>query len=167
MLVLAGTLIIFTVFLNQLREKPLTGRLYRQPVALLLYAACALSFMASVTPADWCMIVVSLTLSFALGMIQGRFTPLVNHDGAWYVSGSAMAVLVWFLSIPIRYLMRILFVDWLSLASSLNDSSSFIIYFIFIAGLLLGRYSMLFFRYPSLVGQIGRNEQRLKRQQAH
>lgn len=165
MLVLSGAILIATVFVNQLREKPLTGSLYRQPLVLLLYAGCALSFMVSVSPADWCMILASLCLSFVLGMVQGRYTPLVNHDGAWYLSGSIMAVLIWFLSIPVRYALNAVFIHLFSLSSSLNESS-FIIYFIFIAGFLLGRYSMLFFRYPSLVAQIGRNEQRLKRQHA-
>ncbi|MDD9147219.1 MULTISPECIES: hypothetical protein [unclassified Sporolactobacillus] len=163
MILVIGSLFLAAVLINQLREIPLTGRLYRQPLALLLFSGYSLSILPALPPADWCIIAASFLLSFGLGLIQGRYTPLVNHNGAWYLSGSVMAVLVWFLSIPIRYALKYASVHFLSLAPSLNGSSSFVIYFIFMAGFLLGRYTMLLFRYPALVKKAGQNEQRIKK----
>jgi hypothetical protein len=163
MFLVAGSVMLTLVLFNQLREKPLTGRLYRQPLALLLCASCALSTMHALPLIDWCMIIATLCFSFGLGLIQGRFTPLLNHDGAWYLAGSIMSVLIWFLSIPIRFALKFFSIHYLASTPSLNGSSSFIIYFIFVAGFLLGRYSMLLLRYPSLLKNVGKNEQKLKR----
>ncbi|MFX3618317.1 MAG: hypothetical protein ACE3JK_12430 [Sporolactobacillus sp.] len=163
MVLATGALLVAIILINQLREKPLTGRLYRQPLALLLFVACALSFMTALSAADWVILSGALIMSFALGLLQGRYTPLIHHDGAWYLSGSLLAVAVWLISIPIRYGLNAIAVHYLSLTPSLTGSSSFIIYFIFIAGFLLGRYTMLFFRYPQLLKNVGRNEKRLGR----
>jgi hypothetical protein len=165
MIILSGSLLLFIILINQLREKPLTGRLYRQPLALLLYVACVLSFAPMVTSSDWLAIVFALGLSFFFGMLQGRYTPLINHDGAWYLSGSFMAVLVWLLSVPARSVFKTVTVSWFSLTPAVNHSSDFIFYLLFIAGFLLGRYLMIFIRYPELVAKIRQNEQRLRRQQ--
>ncbi|MCQ2008805.1 hypothetical protein NOM01_02230 [Sporolactobacillus sp. STSJ-5] len=163
MFLIFGSVLLTTVLYNQFREKPLTGRLYRQPLALLFCAVCALSTMQPLPLIDWIMIVTTLCFSFGLGLIQGRFTPLLNHDGAWYLSGSIMSVLTWSLSIPIRFALKSLSIHYLSMTPSLNGSSSFIIYFIFISGFLFGRYTMLMVRYPSLLKNVGKNEQKLKR----
>ncbi|RYL92815.1 hypothetical protein [Sporolactobacillus sp. THM19-2] len=157
-------LIIFSI--SQLREKPLTGKLYRLPLTLLLFSSCALSFMPSITPADWVMMTSAFIASLILGMVQGRYTPLINHGGAWYLSGSIMAVIVWFLSIPVRQFLKLMTVHLLSVTPALNGSAVFIFYFIYISGFLLGRYTMLLLRYPSLVTKTGKNEQKLRRMQA-
>ncbi|WP_010631084.1 hypothetical protein [Sporolactobacillus vineae] len=167
MILISGSLLLFIILLNQLREKPLTGRLYRQPLALLLYIACALSFAPAVTPSDWLAMALALALSFSFGMLQGRFTPLIQHDGAWYLSGSIMAVLVWLLSVPVRAAFKKIAVSWFSLTPTVTHASDFIFYLLFIAGFLLGRYLMVFIRYPGLVVKTGQNEQRLRRQRSH
>lgn len=163
MFLVMGSVLLIAVFINQLREKPLTGKLYRQPLALLICAGVALSSMPVLPFIDWFMMIATLCFSFGLGLLQGRFTPLLHRDGAWYLAGSIMSVLIWFLSIPIRFSLKFISIYYLSLTPSLNGSASFIIYFIFIAGFLLGRYSMLLFRYPSLLKNVGKNEQKLKR----
>ncbi|KLI01364.1 hypothetical protein [Sporolactobacillus inulinus] len=163
MFFILGTLLIAAVFFNQLREKPLTAKLYRQPLALLLCAGLSLSTMHPLPLIDWCMMIATLGFSFILGLIQGRYTPLLNRDGAWYLAGSLISVFVWFLSIPIRSILKFMSIHYLALTPSLNGSSSFIIYFIFIAGFLFGRYSMLLLRYPSLLKNVEKNEQKLKR----
>lgn len=158
-----GSILLASVLINLLREKPLTGKLYRQPLALLLFTGYSLSFLPALPPGDWGIMAASFLLSFGLGLIQGRYTPLVNHNGAWYLSGSIMAVLIWLLSIPIRYALKYASISFLSMTPLLSGSSSFVIYFIFMAGFLLGRYSMLLFRYPALVKKAGQNEQRIKK----
>lgn len=163
MIFVIGSLFLASVLINLLREIPLTGKLYRQPLALLLFTGYSLSFLPALPAADWCIMAASFFLSFGLGLMQGRYTPLVNHDGAWYLSGSIMAVLIWFLSIPIRYALKYVSIHFLSLTPLLSGSSSFVIYFVSMAGFLLGRYTMLFFRYPALVKKTGQNEQRIKK----
>ncbi|CAM3047637.1 hypothetical protein [Sporolactobacillus spathodeae] len=165
MLLLLSSLIAMIVLFSQLREKPLTGRLYRQPIALFLFVCIALSFRPLITAADWCVLGGALLTSFGLGLLQGRYTPLVHHDGAWYLSGSILAVLIWLTSIPVRYALNAIANLFLSLNPTLTGSSAFIVYFTFIGGLLAGRYSMLFFRYPSLLKTVGGNERKLKRMQ--
>ncbi|RYM04606.1 hypothetical protein EWH99_09865 [Sporolactobacillus sp. THM7-7] len=163
MVIIIGSVILFFILINQLREKPLTGTLYRQPLALLMFSGYALFQHPSITTGDWCMIGMSLCLSFGLGMFQGRYTPLTHHNGAWYLSGSIIAVLVWAFSIPLRYLLSYISVHVLFLTPALNGSSGFIFYFISISGFLLGRYTMLLFRYPQLVTKVGENERKLRR----
>lgn len=162
----AGFILLTLILINQFREKPLTGKLYRQPLALLLFTGCSLSFMPSIVLADWFIISVAFMTSLILGMLQGCFTPLVGRGGTWYISGSIFAVLVWSLSIPIRFILKFISAHYFSLSPALNGSSGFIIYFIFIAGFLLGRYTMLFLRYPSLIRKTMQNEQKLKHQHA-
>lgn len=166
-MLIAGSILLILVLANQLKEKPLTGKLYRQPLALLFFTACALPFMPAFLPADWIMLSAVAALSFGVGLVQGRFSPLVRHDGEWYLSGSLLAASVWALSIPIRYGLDWIAGQYLSDRSSLNGPSSYIIYFIFIAGLLLGRYTMLLLRYPSLTGIVARNERKRKSVRAH
>ncbi|MFT8361793.1 MAG: hypothetical protein ABF683_01530 [Sporolactobacillus sp.] len=162
MILLVYSCLAAVILANQLREKPLTGRLYRQPLALFLYTCIALSFMPQITAADWCVLSAALLTAFMFGLLQGRYTPLVHHDGAWYVSGSLLAVLVWLTSIPVRYALNALALRFLSLTPALTGSSAFIVYFTFIGGLLAGRYTMLFLRYPSLLRSVGSNEKKLK-----
>ena len=90
-MLIAGSILLILVLANQLKEKPLTGKLYRQPLALLFFTACALPFMPAFLPADWIMLSAVAALSFGVGLIQGRFSPLVRHDGEWYLSGSLLA----------------------------------------------------------------------------
>ncbi|MCL1630998.1 hypothetical protein M3N64_03435 [Sporolactobacillus sp. CPB3-1] len=163
MFLVLGSILMIAVLINQLREKPLTGRLYRQPIALLLCAGCALSTMLPLPMIDWMMLSVIFIFSFALGLIQGRFTSLLNRDGAWFLAGSIMSVFIWSLSVPTRMVLRTLSIHYLSMTPSLNGSSSFIVYLLFISGFLFGRYSMLMVRYPFLLKNMGKNERKLRR----
>ncbi|RYL95465.1 hypothetical protein EWI07_02900 [Sporolactobacillus sp. THM7-4] len=163
MLFVIGSVVLIGVVINQLREKPLTGKLYRQPLALLMFSGYALFRLPVVSAGDWSIIAMSLCLSFSLGLLKGRYTPLTNRDGAWYLSGSFMAVIIWFISIPMRYALKYVSIHFLSLTPFLEGSSSFIVYFISIAGFLLGIYTMLLMRYPQLIRDVGKNEEKLKR----
>ncbi|MCO7174559.1 hypothetical protein ACFP7A_03370 [Sporolactobacillus kofuensis] len=165
MFLVLGSFLLLIVLFNQLKEKPVTGKLYRQPLALLLFTGLTLSMMPALPLIDWIILITTLCFSFGLGLLQGRFTPLIHHDSTWYLAGSMMSVLVWSLSIPIRYTLNFISIHYLFMTPLLTGASSFIIYFIFIAGFLLGRYSMLLFRYPSLMKNVGKNEQKLKRLQ--
>lgn len=166
MILFSGSFLLLIIMLNQLREKPLTSRLYRQPLALLLYVLCVLSFTPVVTPSDWLALVLALALSFSFGMLQGRFTPLIHRDGAWYLSGSLMAVLIWLLSVPARAAFKQAAVLWFAMTPTVTQSSDFIFYILFVAGFLLGRYMMVLIRYPGLVAKTGQNEQRLRKQRS-
>lgn len=166
MIVFSGSFLLLIIMLYQLREKPLTGRLYRQPLALLLYILCVLSFTPVMTPSDWLVLGLDLALSFSFGMLQGRFTPLIHRDGAWYLSGSLMAVLVWLLSVPVRAAFQQAAAFWFATTPTVTQSSDFIFYILFIAGFLLGRYMMVRIRYPSLVAKTGQNERRLRKQRS-
>ncbi|MFT8870924.1 MAG: hypothetical protein ABF868_01390 [Sporolactobacillus sp.] len=164
MLLVLGVLLAAAVLMNQLREKALTGKLYRQPAALLLFAGLSLSFMHALTGADWLMLLTTGAVAFTLGLLQGRYSPLIHHDGAWYVSGSLLAACVWLTSIPVRYALYALTVRFLSPTPALIGASTFIVYLTFIGALLLGRYSMLFVRYPQFLRCVGQNEKQLRRQ---
>lgn len=160
--IIIGAFLLLGIIINQLREKPMTGKLYRQPLLLFFFACVAASELPVISVGDWAMMLSSLLLAFCFGLIQGRYTRLTNHEGAWFVSGSFIALLVWFVSIPIRYGLKYLFMHT-AFAIHLDGMSSYIIYFLSIAGLLFGKYTMLLLRHPSLVKKMAQNERKLQR----
>lgn len=160
---LIGLIISSCVLVGQLRNKPLTGRLYRLPSALILFSVYALLQLPEISAADWIILILSPTLSLGFGLVLGRYTQLSNHDGAWYLSGSMIAVLISLLSIPARYLIQHVTTDTFGMAPAMMDSSAYIVYFLSIGSFVLGRYTMLLCRYPLLLRHVGENEENLRR----
>ncbi|MTT31956.1 hypothetical protein GMB86_08025 [Terrilactibacillus sp. BCM23-1] len=163
MYILIGSIILVSLIINQLKERPLTAKLYRLPLLLLFTACYSVTQMPFIKFGDLCILSLSLFLSFGFGMLQGRYTPLINHEGAWYIAGSVISLCVWFISVPIRYLLKYIFISLFHLTLHLDGPSSYVIYLFSIAGILLGRYTMLWLRHPSLVKNVAQNEQKLKR----
>ncbi|TCP30601.1 hypothetical protein EV207_105130 [Scopulibacillus darangshiensis] len=161
-----GALILIVIIMNQLRERPMTGKLYRLPILLLISASYAVSKMPVVSVGDWVILSFGLFFAFGIGLIQGRYTHLTNRDGVWYVAGSTLAILVWIVSIPIKYGLSFVELSGLHLHPHLSGPSSYIIYLFSISGLLLGKVTMLMLRHPTLVKKMGKNEQKLRQLRA-
>lgn len=160
---LIGMLVLLVIICNQLRGRPMTGKLYRLPILLLLSSSYAVSKMPIISVGDWMVISLGVVLAFGFGMLQGRYTQLINHDGIWYISGSVVTIFVWLVSVPIKYGLNDIVISVFHLHLHLNGPSGYLIYLFSIAGLLLGKYTMLMMRHPILVKNMGRNELKLKR----
>lgn len=160
--IVLGLMVLILVIMNQLKERPLTGKLYRLPTLLLLVSSYMVSKVAVLGVGDWLILLLGLAITFGFGLIQGRYTRLINRKGVWWVAGSFLSVFAWAASLPIKYMLAYVLIDLFHFQLHLNGFSSIPIYFFSISGFLLGNYTMFIMRYPHLVKNMEQNEQKLR-----
>jgi hypothetical protein len=158
-------LLILVFFIKrQIVPRPIKSSLYTLPIILLLYG----SYLASKVGIE-IMEGVSLGLAFLLGiivgLIQGRFTQVFQQNGIWMVAGSLWSLGVWLLSIPIRFLIKMSFIQVLHTPVHLTGEYSFVPYLFSLAGIIAGRAIYLAIKYPKEF-KAGTSTSRYERKQA-
>ena len=164
--IMIGVLSLIIIAANQLREKPMTGKLYRLPFFLLISGSVFVSFEPYISIGDWIILLVGFMFTFGIGLIQGRYNQLVNRGGVWRIAGSPLSVFAWLVSVPIKTALLSIIVAYFHIQLHLHGFSSYASYFYSVSGFLLGKYLMLMVRHPTLVKNMNKNEKKLKQMRA-
>ncbi|WP_067621446.1 hypothetical protein [Alicyclobacillus acidiphilus] len=155
--IIIGAIILILIIRRQLTPRPLSGRLLVLPLILGAYALYEAASNPSIAWAGWVSLMLTLALSFLVGLIRGRIVRVYQENGVWMVAGSVKSLLLWLVSIPIRYGLRFALVPLLGAGAAFHGPSSSLPYLFSIAGLLLGRALMLTLRHPEAVRQARQN----------
>jgi hypothetical protein len=158
---LAALLLVWLVK-NQLAAKPLRSSLFTFPLLLLAVAAYS-AYTAGVRTGEGISLGIAVVLGIGAGLVQGKFTAVYEENGVWMRAGSFAALLVWLLSVPIRFCVRYGFVELFHIEQHLTGSSAFVPYLFSLGGILLGKVIMLALRYPEPMMAAARGERRLSR----
>lgn len=151
--IILGIIILVVIIQRQLTPRPLSGRLMLLPLILGAYALYEAAGNSTVQFAGWVSLLLTLAMSLIVGLVRGRMTRLYQENGRWMIAGSWQSLLLWLVSIPIRYGLRFLLVPLLGEGAAFHGSSASLPYLFSITGLLLGRALMLYLRHPEAVRQ--------------
>ncbi|MFD1678272.1 hypothetical protein [Alicyclobacillus fodiniaquatilis] len=154
--VILGIVILLFVVKRQLSPRTLSGGLLFLPLILGAYALYEAAGDSMVQIAGWISLLLTLAMSFIVGLIRGRMTRIYQENGRWMIAGSWQSLLLWLVSIPIRYGLRFLLVPLLGEGAAFHGQTAPLPYLFSIAGLLLGRALILALRHPEAVRQARR-----------
>jgi len=157
-------LILVLLIKRQIEPKPIKSSLYILPIILLLYGSY-LASDAGIKTLEGISLGLGVFLGIIVGLIQGRFTHVFQQNGIWMVAGSFLSLSVWFLSIPIRYLIKMGFIQVLHIHVHLTGEYSFVPYLFSLAGIIAGRSIYLAIKYPNEF-KAGTSTSRYERKQA-
>lgn len=142
-----GLLILFFVVRRQLQARPIKSDLFLLPVLLLFYGAYAAS-QASVGIGESISLALGLAMGLAIGWAQGFFTSVYRINGIWMEQGTPLSLAIWLLSVPVRFLIKLAFVDVFHISVHLTGSSGVMVpLLVSFAGILFGKAMYLINRY--------------------
>jgi len=157
-------LILVLLIKRQLEPRPIKSSLYTFPIILLLYGSY-LASAAGIKPLEGIALGLGVLLGIIVGLIQGRFTKVFQQNGIWMVAGSFWSLAVWLLSIPIRFLIKMSFIQILHIPVHLTGEYTFVPYLFSLAGIIAGRAIYLALKYPKEFKE-GTSTSRYERKQA-
>jgi hypothetical protein len=144
----------------------MTGKLYRLPFLLLISGCLIVIFTPFISLGDWVILCIGFIFTFGMGLVQGRYNQLINKEGVWRIAGSPLSVFTWLVSIPIKIALLSIIVAYFHIQLHLHGFTGYASYLYSVSGFLLGKYTMLQLRHPTLVKSINKNQQKLKQLRA-
>lgn len=145
-----GLLVHVVMLKRQIEPRPMRKSLSALPVLLLAFAIY-LAAQASVQTGEGLSLLLTALMGAGVGILQGKFTRVYQANGTWMMAGSIVSLALWLLSVPIRYGVRIGFVQVFGFHVALTGQYAYVPFLFSLAGILLGRALYLIFRYPNEV----------------
>ncbi len=145
--ILLALALLLMLVRNQLKPKPLKRSLFTMPVILLVYAIY-LAYNAHVQSGEATSLAISIILGGVIGLIQGKMVKVYQEHDVWWVAGSYLTLAIWFLSIPIRLVVKYGYLELFHFTTVLTGDLIYVPFLFSLAGILIGKVVMLSLRYP-------------------